>query len=328
MPTRTRHLPRQWSRMLAADGTFTDLTPTNDEAQANDSNDDGTIVGELKTASAEHRAFIRPAGGPVQELGTLGGTFSSANAVNSSGLIAGYSLNGSNRGRAMSYDPATSTTTDLGTLGGDYSEANGVNDAGFIVGGSRITSSLDTHAFVVDPTTHVMADLGTLGGDESHAYDINNLGQIVGEAQVASGDYHGFLYDLGTHTMTDLGVSGPSTTATAINDRGIVVGTFETGGTPHGFALDLQATSPAVMDLGTINGSSSNANAVSGQNLVVGSSMVNDDEDFAHATKVQLPLPETPTTSTPTSVTTTSTPAPTSDPAPAVPVDVTPTYTG
>ena len=140
MPTRTRHLSRRWSRMLAADGTFTDLTPTNDEAQANDINDDGTIVGELKTASAEHRAFIRPAGGPVQELGTLGGTFSSANAMNSSGLIAGYSLNGSNRGRAMSYDPATSTMTDLGTLGGDYSEANGVNDAGFIVGGSRITS--------------------------------------------------------------------------------------------------------------------------------------------------------------------------------------------
>ena len=56
MPTRTRHLPRQWSRMLAADGTFTDLTPTNDEAQANDSNDDGTIVGEAQEPRAPSTA--------------------------------------------------------------------------------------------------------------------------------------------------------------------------------------------------------------------------------------------------------------------------------
>ncbi len=312
--------------LLAADGTFTDLTPTNDESQAYDINDAGTIVGQLKNASAEYRAFIRPAGGPVQELGTLGGTYSIANAINASGFVVGYSLNAANRGRAMSYDPATSTMTDLGTLGGDYSEANDVNDAGFIVGGARPTGSTNLHAFVIDPGTHVMTDLGTLGGDSSRANGINNRGQIVGEAQVVGGDYHAFVYDLATHTMTDLGLTSTYSSAKSINDRGIIVGQSQATSGGHAFVVDLAAADPSPVDLGTIGGPYSYASDVSGQNLVVGSSSINDVDELSHATKIQLPLPEAPTTTVTPTTTAPATPA--TDPPPATPVTVTPTYTG
>src|SRR5258708_5486664 len=61
----------------------------------------------------------------VTDLGTLGGTYSSANAINSGGIVVGgANLTGDTAGHAFSYSGGV--MTDLGTLGGNQSSAAGI----------------------------------------------------------------------------------------------------------------------------------------------------------------------------------------------------------
>jgi probable HAF family extracellular repeat protein len=73
----------------------------------------------------------------------------------------------------------------------------------------------------------VITDLGTLGGRTSWAHDINGRGQVVGESDtgVKRGKLtvrHAFLWENGR--MRNLGGLGGNSRASAINDRGEIVG--------------------------------------------------------------------------------------------------------
>jgi probable HAF family extracellular repeat protein len=111
-------------------------------------------------------------------LGTLGGDFSEALAVNSLGQVAGRSSTASGFYRAFLWTAGTGMQ-DLGTLGGDSSEARSINDQGQVVGLST-TASGEWHAFLWTPNEG-MKDLGTLDGNSSFATFINNRGQIIGQ---------------------------------------------------------------------------------------------------------------------------------------------------
>lgn len=69
-----------------------------------------------------------------------------------------------------------------------------------------------------------ITDLGTLGGTSSEAAGLNNLGEVVGASTTATGVSHAFLYRNGL--MFDLGTlpGGSDSHATAINDRGDIIG--------------------------------------------------------------------------------------------------------
>ena len=69
-----------------------------------------------------------------------------------------------------------------------------------------------------------ITDLGTLGGTSSEAAGLNNLGEVVGTSTTATGVSHAFLYRNGL--MFDLGTlpGGSDSHATAINDRGDIIG--------------------------------------------------------------------------------------------------------
>ena len=54
-------------------------------------NDAGTIVGFGTTASGETHGFVWSKTNGLVDIGTLGGDFSWASDINSSGLVAGYS---------------------------------------------------------------------------------------------------------------------------------------------------------------------------------------------------------------------------------------------
>ena len=86
----------------------------------------------------------------MTDLGTLGGTYSTAYGINDGGTIVGNSRHVGGNRHAFSYDPGTHTMTDLGTLGGDSSTAHGINDAGTIVGDSD-TAGTDHRAFMYTP---------------------------------------------------------------------------------------------------------------------------------------------------------------------------------
>jgi len=147
------------------------------------------------------------------------------------------------RNRAI--NPATD---DLCTLGGTYSQAFGINKLGQVVGAST-TANGDFHAFrtarnrAINPATD---DLGTLGGTSSQAFGVNKFGQVVGSSTYSTtdnGQYHAFLYDIKGHLLDLNSLISPDspsnfsvlTQASAINDRGQIVGYGYTSSGTHAF---------------------------------------------------------------------------------------------
>lgn len=194
---------------------------------------------------------------PVYELAlvdaTLGGTLSVGAAISNSGMIAGYSTLTDNTRHAVVW--INGEMKDLETLGGPNSAVlwPGINNAGMVAGVS-FTDQPDPHnaawsceAFMgaSDRTCrgfywdgHVMQALETLGGHNGFAAAVNNRGQIVGwaetdfppfddsckEPQVLT--FHAAMWEPTTGTVRALPpLSGDAASAaTAINDRGQVVG--------------------------------------------------------------------------------------------------------
>jgi probable HAF family extracellular repeat protein len=142
------------------------------------------------------------------------------------------------------------------------SKALGINDHGQIVGVSDTADvnpdgSPVRHAFLFDSTTGVMTDLGTLisrmsnpaqTNANSEARAINNRGQIVGVSDSLDANsapvQRAFLFDPGGFSgrrHMDLGTLNPAnrpvsffvdlgnSEANAINNRGDIVGTADTG---------------------------------------------------------------------------------------------------
>jgi CSLREA domain-containing protein len=193
----------------------------------------------------------------VIDLGTLGGNFSEAEAINDSGQVTGNSQNDSGEYRAFIWQ--NGTMQDLNIPGSVTSNAIDINNAGQITGWMRDSefnynlyiwkdddvqllgdvfsiNAMNDHAQLVgwyenedrnevailweNGTFH---ELGTLGGRDSEAYAINNLGYIVGDSRSADGRY-AFRWINGN--MENLGSLGESSSsAFGINDLGEIVGT-------------------------------------------------------------------------------------------------------
>ena len=147
--------------------------------------------------SSRH-AFRTAANSPINpatdDLGTLGGTYSSAKAINASGQVVGGSTivgdRTSHAFRTAANSPVNPATDDLGTLGGTYSTAQDINGSGQVVGSSTIVGDAAGHAFLYsggvmyDLNNLIPADSGLTLGD---AFSINDAGQIAGLGFLSSG---------------------------------------------------------------------------------------------------------------------------------------------
>ena len=91
----------------------------------------------------------------MTNLGTLGGTYSQADWINSSAQIVGDSYTSTGADHAFLYSGGS--MEDLGALGGTGSVANWINNSGQIVGG-YYTSSGSARAFLYSDGS--MQDLG------------------------------------------------------------------------------------------------------------------------------------------------------------------------
>ena len=224
-------------------------------------NRSGTAVGFASTSTPDPACFDFPncfvvhAGkyenDVFSDLGSLpGGADSLANAVNSSGAVAGVSGNGL-------IDPVTGLPAfvatvwkngrviDLGTFGGSFSLAGAINDRNQVVGFAE-NNIPDPFNFggiagLPSPTqwratlwqNRKMQDLGTLGdGIESGATSVNERGQIVGGSFTNSvvnpstgfPTLAPFLWEDGL--MRNLGtLGGVFGVASVVNNRGQVTGT-------------------------------------------------------------------------------------------------------
>ena len=187
------------------------------------------VVGTSETANGYNHAFLWTATEGMIDLGVLDNSVprSGASAVNSTGVILGYSFEGDGSGTAVKW-----VNQNLIPLGGYAGKS--INDRGDIAGYYYHVHPEDIlsvrHAFVSweDGSS---TDLGTLGdeGVKSSAwginYDVDGV-TIVGESELTVGDdhVHAFRWDQ-VSGMIDLGTAGGvHSFAVAVNGDGKIVG--------------------------------------------------------------------------------------------------------
>jgi len=222
----------------------------------------GVAAGNVASADGQRLVATLLSGGNAQGLGTFGGSFSYAVAVNDSGQLAGYARTPDEKDHA--FLGTASGMVDLGTFGGLYSYAYGLNRAGLVVGSAFDASGtprcfLSTGGGLVDP--------GTLGGRTCNAFAVNDAGQVTGGSTTSAGFGHAFVFD--SRGMVDLGtLGGTGSAGAAINRLGMVVGAARTAANQqHAFLHD----GTRMVDLGTLGGITSAATGVNASGQVVGS---------------------------------------------------------
>lgn len=167
----------------------------------------------------------------IVDLGTLGGTESRANGINSIGQVVGRSNVSGGGHHAFLYTGGA--MTDLGTLGGVYSEAFSINDAGQVVGQANLLGSSYFKAFLWQSGT--MTNLGTLGGVSSSGRSINLSGQVTGDATITGEYARAFRYEGGSMSSLGLPAGYTASAAYGINNSGVIVGWLETTGIRRAF---------------------------------------------------------------------------------------------
>jgi probable HAF family extracellular repeat protein len=223
------------------------------------------------TELVEPLAFATAEGYELIDLGTLGGSHSTAAAINAHGQVVGLAwTTGNAEGRAFLWHDGN--MVDIGTLGGS-SGAGDINDAGQIVGafGSSVT-----HAFLWE--NGQMVDLGTLGGLTSDASAINSSGHVVGHSRDSMNRQRATLWKNGE--ICDLGCLGGASRAFDINDAGQVVGTSELAPSSvveHAFLW----TGGKMTDLGSLGGANgvSIARSINEAGDIVGASSIGEAEE-------------------------------------------------
>jgi uncharacterized membrane protein len=147
---------------------------------------------------------------------------------------------------------------DLGTFGGLQSEAWDLNDESGTVGWAHNSSGLRRGFYIqiggvsLQPVNELPRLAGTTGNSyNSEAYGVNRFGQVVGKIQNDAGAWRAFFWKTpgpGT-TLTDLttmpldGGQTPQslgwtlTSAVAINDGGVIIGTGTKSGVSKAWIL-------------------------------------------------------------------------------------------
>jgi probable HAF family extracellular repeat protein len=201
----------------------------------------------------------------------LPGTSAGAQAINSTGMVAGNALwaaaVGASQGTLWAIQNGAYTATDLGALGPQndalFSSSMGINSLEHVVGSSSTTAFSGcggglqplNHAFFWNGTT--LNDLGTLSavGGNSAAAALNGNDVIVGATDVGAtcGAVTSHAFSYSKDVMSDLGTLGAPTlmsAASGINDTGEIVGlsNVDSVGTQHGFIIK----SDVMTDLNTL----------------------------------------------------------------------------
>jgi probable HAF family extracellular repeat protein len=159
---------------LYSNGTMTDLGGgffPGTSAGAVAVNPTGTVIaGSADTGlyfpgfGTPHHAYAYYSGA-MHDLGTLGGTTSSAYAINASDQIVGYA-DGAGGSRAFLYEAGVmrdlNTMLDASGSGWLLTQANDINDSGWIVGGA-IAPNGKVHGFLLTPQTPEPSFLGIAG---------------------------------------------------------------------------------------------------------------------------------------------------------------------
>ncbi len=242
-------------------------------------NDAGIIAGNWAIDEPSRTRAALWNNGVVTDLGTLGGTYSSALDLNNLGQVVGAATVAA-FGDRHAFLWENGVMLDLNDLLPELPPwtltfANKINDAGQIIGGgledghargflmTTIPSvtfqdlgfspgSINGHGEIVGSTDMrpilwkdgVISELGALGGGDGSATDINDAHQVVGLSMTQDvSTWHAFIWEEGV--MRDLNDLIPAdlgwelVSASAINDAGQIVATGLFEGVRTRFPLEL-----------------------------------------------------------------------------------------
>jgi probable HAF family extracellular repeat protein len=247
------------SAFMVAGGTLTVIPPLMgggyEAADAAAINNAGAVTGNVSRLNGDGMLGFVYSGGTVRMIGTFGGEWNTAEAINASGAVVGLAALPSDYPRLShthAFIDRGGVMQDLGALGGVDSEAYDINDAGLVVGGAETAIGLDGsspyHPFLY--RDGAMLDLGVLAaGGSGEARALNNLGVVVGHSDVPFGrDPRAFLYQDGQ--MLDLNALATGagdwkiTDAYDINDAGQILGRACRQGECVDVRLDLVSAVP------------------------------------------------------------------------------------
>ena len=209
--------------------------------------------------------------GVVRNLGSLGGDFIRAQALNEVGQVVGYSY--TSAGDAHAFLWQNGVMRDLGTLGAPFvwgqirSNATGINAAGQIVGWAPTTDDMigSRRAFLWENGR--MTRLASLGQVHSLATAIDDQRRVVG--QFGSPTSKPFRWVDGV--VRSLGTLGGTSSSAAAISGGRIVGWSETAaGQSRGFLWQ----NGVMTNLGTLGGDWSAAEGINSLGQVVGTARV------------------------------------------------------
>ena len=244
------------------------LDPQVTSSEAAGINTAGTITGSSAFTTANpslFRAVVADTQGMTALPLPLAGGLSRGVAINDSGQVAGWDRAVGTADRRLPVVWTAGSATLLSPLAQHTNaRALGINGSGVAVGQSSpgATGGDGARAVVWNGTT--ATNLGTLGGLQSLAQGINDAGQIVGWSFLSDGSLRATLWQNGT--IVNLGSGANFSYATAINNKGQVVGASTGPVNPRAYLWD-QGT---MTNLGAIGGGDSVAFGINDQGIVVG----------------------------------------------------------
>lgn len=200
---------------------------TNGEGIANN----GSIVGQY-VLNGVVNGFLRLPHAPFSPAIFVSGSIETvARGVNNAGVVCGTFVTGGVMPRDHGFFFAGTTYTQYDVPGAVHTDITGENDAGDFTGfyydGSSVIGFVNIGG--------VLTTFSVAPNNDTYPQAINNLGQIVGH--YGSTPYQGFFRDAdGTLTFPINYPLSLSTEIYGLNDRGLIVGTFEAADLNlHGF---------------------------------------------------------------------------------------------